>query len=500
MNVEWDDEADIVVVGFGGAGSAAAITAADNGASVLLLEKQAADAHTPSTLLSGGRVMGVNDADKAEIYLDHCASGLVPREVSRAWAQRALHMNQWLKSIGIDYTVIGGAEQTDIEGYDSIEVFGEGLRREWDDAEFVVGEADPKIQGGVRLFKALKASVEARPAIRVMWEAPASRLVRDETGRIVGVDVTTPEGPRRIGARKGVVLTCGGYEFDEELKLNYLRAPGISFYGNPGNTGDGVRMAQAVGADLWHMNHMIGRAMGHFPTGDGEFVNLLLLVAPPGYLTTAGYVLTDKHGRRFTNEFPQAMASHGFYHHLIGYDPETHDYPRIPCYWFFDQKRMTSGPLPVVSAGAVLVGTVDWSKDNRAEVERGWIKEADTIEEAARLAGVSDPAAAAREVEAYNEACATGVDAFGRPVESLVPLDEGPFYCVAMYPGGSNTTGGPRRNERAEVVNPFGEPIPGLYAAGELGQASGALCPSNGCNLSEAFVFGMIAVESALGL
>jgi hypothetical protein len=73
------------------------------------------------------------------------------------------------------------------------------------------------------------------------------------------------------------------------------------FYGSPMNTGDGVRVAQAVGADLWHMNSMIGRAIGHFDL-NGEDYNFFINIAPPGY------VLTDKHGKRFANEELQALA------------------------------------------------------------------------------------------------------------------------------------------------------------------------------------------------
>ena len=68
---------------------------------------------------------------------------------------------------------------------------------------------------------------------------------------------------------------------------------------------------------------------------------------------------------------------------------------------------------------------------------------------------------------------------------------------MALYPGGSNTCGGPRRDERARVLDPFGVPIPGLYAAGELGEPFGVLYPSSGSNLSEALCFGQIAAETA---
>lgn len=84
-------------------------------------------------------------------------------------------------------------------------------------------------------------------------------------------------------------------------------------------------------------------------------------------------------------------------------------------------------------------------------------------------------------------------------MDSLIPVDSPPYYCMPLYPGGPNTCGGPRRDEHARIVTPFGQPIPGLYGAGELGEAVGLLYPANGGNLSESVCFGRIAAEHALG-
>src|SRR5690606_21836734 len=124
--------------------------------------------------------------------------------------------------------------------------------------------ADPELARGSDLFAALARAVANRPEIDVRWDSPARRPLRAAAGRVAGVEIATAAGPRELRSRQGVVLTTGGYGHDEGMKANYLKAPGIHFYGNPGNTGDGVRMAQAVGADLWHMNQMIGRGVGHF--------------------------------------------------------------------------------------------------------------------------------------------------------------------------------------------------------------------------------------------
>lgn len=472
---------DVIVVGFGAAGAAAALTCARAGASVLLVEKQAADRHTPSTRMSGGLVMGVNDVAAATDYLDRCAGGMVPREVSARWASTAKDLPDWLGELGLTLSRIGGAEHEDFDGAGGVDVYQPGDARH---------RLDPRAGAGRELYDVLRAAVDKESGIEVRWSSPAARLLRADGLRVSGVLVNGEQ----VHARRGVVLCTGGYEFDEAMKLDHLRVAPVHFYGNPGNTGDGVRMAQAVGADLWHMNQMIGRAIGTFPLDDGSRLSFIIGIDPPGY------VITDGAGRRFADESAQARLLHGFYYELLDFDVATGTYPRVPCYWFFDERRRAAGPLTYSHIGAVAVGLYDWSADNTQEIERGWIASGETVEQAALAAGMRDAPAAAAAVAEYNAGCAVGVDALGRPSESLVPLDSPPYYCVPLWPGGSNTTGGPRRDEHARVVDVFGEVIPGLLAAGELGQASGLIYPADGSNLSEALCFGQVAGRSALGL
>ncbi len=500
-------EADLVVVGYGGAGAVTAIAAADLGATVIVVEKQPCHAHTPSTRMSGGIVFGVNDVEGATRYLDRCAGGMIPEEVSRAWAEKAAELAPWLEEIGADLQLrrIGGAEHPRFEGAAAIDVYQQGRFRDGTSVEppatgdtaspasgwTTTERSNPDFRTGNEYFASLAACVERRPRIAVLWDAPARRLLTGDGGRVSGVEVSTPDGPRRVDASRGVVLASGGYEFDEALKLNYLKAHPIHFYGNPGNTGDGVRLAQAVGADLWHMNQMVGRAIGHFELGGRSF-DFNIGIDPPGY------VITDHLGRRYANEHPQAQQKHNFYYEMLAFDAERDEHLRIPSYWFFDERRMRARTLTPVGVGAVRMGMYDWSPDNEREVELGWIRRAATIEAVAEAAGLEDPDRAARTLHEYNDACARGADPLGRPPASLVPLDRPPFYCVPVYPGGSNTCGGPRKNEHAQVLDPEGRPIAGLYAAGELGEAVGLLYPADGANLSESVCFGRIAAEHAL--
>ncbi len=480
---EWDIEADLVILGFGAAGSAAAITAAKTGARVVLVEKQPRDAHTPNFRMSGGLVMTLTDADKGERFLARCAGPMVGRAEIRALAERATGLRAWLDAHcnGTPFTMVNKAEHPEFDGADAVEVYQQGRPR---------FKQDPQAGNGASLFASLRETVEAG-STEILWGTAAKELLRDGSGRIVGVAVD--DGFRkRIRARDGVVLTTGGFEYDEAAKLSFLRAYPMYFYGNPGNTGDGLRMAQAVGADLWHMPQIVGRGVGYFEMDDGHRQAFFIAINPPGY------VILDGDGKRFANEHDQAMNKHDFYYHLTHFDTERGINPRMPAYWMFDEKRRRQGPATLINVGACSVGLYEWSNDNSREIERGWIARGDTPEEAARAAGLDAPEAVAESIKAYNEGCASGVDAFGRPPDSLVPIDTPPYYCVKLWPGGPNTTGGPRRDASGRILDTAGEPIPGLYGAGELGQVSGLLYPADGANLCEAFCFGQISAENAL--
>lgn len=473
-------EVDLVIIGFGAAGAAAALAAESAGAEVVICEKQSADRHTPSTRMSGGIIMTANDPALAACYLDRCAGGMVPKDVSEAWAVAAAELAEWLASqdVNISLQRCGGAEHPEFDGAEAIDTIQPGGS---------TARLDPSGGAGLALWDALLQAVEKRKGVIVRWSSPVRKLITDD-GRVIGVETDRA----RIIARKGVILSCGGFEFDEEIKRDHLRTDPVRFYGNPGNTGDGVRMAQAVGASMWHMNQMIGRAIGSFPMDDGTMQGFIIGIDPPGY------VITDRYGRRFANEEPQARLLHGFYYELLHFDSKEGEYPRNPCYWFFDERRRLAGPLSYPHLGAGAVGLHRWSPDNLAEIERGWISRGDTIEAVAAAAGVADPEQAAAEVRAYNVACERGEDPLGRPPASLVPIDTPPFYCVPLWAGGSNTSGGPRRDAKGRILDAFGSPIAGLFGAGELGQVMGLMYPADGSNISDALCFGRIAAETAV--
>jgi succinate dehydrogenase/fumarate reductase flavoprotein subunit len=136
------------------------------------------------------------------------------------------------------------------------------------------------------------------------------------------------------------------------------------------------------------------------------------------------------------------------------------------------------------------------------EIKKGWIKRADTIRELGRLiGGAMDPAMLEETVNKYNSYCEQGHDPeFNRGVEALKPLVTPPFYACALYPGGINTCGGPRRNAHGQVLDPYKKAIPRLYSAGEMGSICGNLYGIGGLNAGEMLASGRLAGRHAAAL
>ena len=502
----WDLDADVVVVGFGSAGAVAALTAHDGGARVLVLEKQASESFMTTSYMAGGSIICPSDAGEAERYMDALTKVTqelywTDPEVIRVWAHYATENKMWLERIGgKEMKLYRHGGEHNVPGYESIDSY--------------------RLPGmGPGLMRVLYEQVNVRN-IQVVHNMPATRLLVDSKGQVSGLKVEKRgEDEARevnIRARRAVILTTGGFEFDEPMKLQYLKVYPTYFTGSPANTGDGVRMALAAGAQLWHMNCVSGRFVMKFPevaSGIAPSLGGKLWISPggtaiPGLGGTgwvaehasradalAGYVVVDRYGKRFTNE---NFKGHSLYYDLTVFDSQRLFYPRVPSYWIFDQRRMDNGPLAwQLSGPAGPARLYSWSKDNRVELERGWIKQGETVEALALHIGV-EPQNLMDTVTSFKLCCRNGKDPeFNRQTDTLIALDTPPFYAVELWPGGPNTQGGPRRNSKAQVLRPDGSPIPRLYSAGELGSIFGMLYPGGGGNLSECVVFGRIAGENA---
>jgi succinate dehydrogenase/fumarate reductase flavoprotein subunit len=331
----------------------------------------------------------------------------------------------------------------------------------------------------------------------------AHRLITNEAGGVIGIEVQGPEGPRKIQARHGVVLACGGFENNPEMQRQYWQGKPVLTPASRANTGDGIRMAQAVGADLWHMWHYHGSYAFRHPDPDFPFALRTKRLPDwnPLHKDTLdiklAWIVVDQKGRRYMNEWPPYTQDTGW-RPMELFDPETQTFPRIPSYLIADEACRRLYPLGD-STSNDREYFYDWSEDNAKEIELGILHQADTISGLAAKIDV-DPAILEETIALWNALCAKGEDKdFGRPKGTLQPITEPPFIFGEVWPTVSNTQGGPVHDARQRVLNSFGEPIPGLYAAGELGSAFGHLYLS-GSNLTECFVSGRIAGREAARL
>jgi len=477
---QWDIEADVVVAGFGAAGVATAVTAHDLGAKVVILEKAPEGEHGGNTRVAGQGYLNTSDAAQAAAYLTAlCGPYKVPETMIAAWAEEMGRNNDWLARLGGDpqehqHPPVG-IEFPDLPGSDCVHKFHDG-----------------PTYGYSFTWKRFESLVERRP-IPVLYETPARELIQHGTTKeILGVHAARGEKPIAVKAKKAVVLTCGGFENNQEMIRNYL--PGIPYCytsGTPHNEGDGITMAMSVGADLWHMNNYAGPSMAlKVPELRTTFSMQALHFSKrvPG-----GMIVVGPDGRRFCDE--KYKTRHGKVPVNGRWLPLA-----TPCPMFMvcDHAMFSAGPLydKHPSHGwTQIVERYPWSEDNSAELAKGWVKRADTLAGLAALLGL-DPAALADTVGRWNRYCDAKHDPeFGRSL-MLEPIADGPFYAVELSPSMLNTQGGPRRNEKGQIVRPDGTPIPRLYSAGELGSIYSYLYQGTG-NIGECLAFGRISGRNA---
>ena len=500
MPETWDYETDVLVIGYGGARLWAGITAFDEGAQVLYLEKSPFRGGGSSSI-NMGQWTAPHDADAAAQFAFEAFHGQTPMEVCQAWAEEAVQNPDYADEYGLEYTLGDSprAEYNIFTGYE----------------EMYVGSGDGY---GAGFFEAMDQH-RADRGIEVLFECHDEELIQNPvTKEIVGCYTLmgTDETPKAVKASKGVILCTGGFEFNEELQAKYLKCyPMRGFYGWKYNTGDGITMAQKVGADLWHMQQVCGGDDAWFD--DPEIVPGGVSVQSP----TPNYIKVSRLGERWGNE--EIFSPHGGWKPYANFDEEICDFDRIPSWYIFDQTSFDGGSWGGMVGGAAtenggmgigymtegldpeLGGWAGWSADNKWELERGWITTGATLDELAANIAASkwddkmDAEKLKASVARWNELCDKGADEdFGR--QQLAKVETGPFYAIPLYPGICNTIGGARRNENANIVDPSGNPIPRLYSAGSFGNMNGHTYAITGGNGSENWCVGRIAGRNAAAL
>lgn len=501
-----DEYFDVVVVGYGFAGGVAAIAAHDAGARVLLVEKMAHPGGI--SICSAGGVRVAHNADEALRYLVATNADTTPVSNLRSLAQGMTEIRQFLEELAEK----SGASLTYAEApgnypFEGVGTFGFVSVSDVPGFDPRVGYPHVRgLRGGARLFRIIQDNIETR-GIEVRLDTPARELSRDDMG-VTGVILRSGDRDYFCRAGGGVVLACGGFEAGEELKRQYWQEKPVASAAYSGNTGDGIRMAQAVGADLWHMWHYHG-SYGLKRVDDPDYPYGIRLTRFPDWTpgmhandedvpdfflatnsTQMPWIVVDQTGRRYMNEYPPYPGDTG--HRPMAYfDPVTQKFPRIPSYVVFDQDAFDQHIIGFPTYNDPNVH-LEWSTDNLRELAEGQLRRADSTGELAEFIGC-DADVLEETLTKWNEiAKGKCADPFARETSKGRPLGGPPWYTATVWPIVSNTQGGPVHDPQQQVLDPFGRPIPGLYSAGELGSVFGHLYLSGG-NLAECFIGGRIA-------
>lgn len=433
--IEWDAEYDVLVIGLGAAGATAAISASRAGASVLVVDK-APRAHVGGNSAVCMQYIACTDnVEGARTYLDALRNGFeTPSDaILDAYAELVAGNMDFMVGLGApNPTILSVPDYPEFDGSADLPYFT------------VDG-----IGGNSAGYKLLLNACGTDENIDIWYEAPAVNLIQEaDTKVVLGAEVFVDDRYVNVRAKNGVVLACGGYEYDAQMLQDYCMekkcyALGMCTY----NTGDGVRMAARVGANLWHMAHIVR----HVDFVDEQSGYAPFRLAPK--VANDGAIFVGGDATRFMNE------TYAYRHGKYPFHGSFHDLMHPETMWMvFDNKVFSKGPL-----------FSTFSVDNSAEIEKGWIAVGDSLEDLAGKIGLA-PDALASTVAEYNGLCEQGEDIyFGRSESYLFPLDEAPFYAMPLFESLVNTQGGPERNERGEILTVDGEVIPHLYGCGELG-------------------------------
>ncbi len=439
-------DVDVVVVGAGGAGMTAAIELKTAGVNVIIVEKMPMVGG--NTVKSSG---GMNAAetkvqerlgieDSVETFIEDTMEGghnLNNRELVTVLAKNSSDAIDWLDAIGAplpEVSFSGGATNKRIHR--------------------PAGGGDV----GVYLVEHFTQNLE-KLGVEVMLNTKATEIITSD-GAVTGIKAESSDTDYTINA-KAVVLATGGFGANEEMYTKYRpELKGYVTTNAPGATGDGILMAEAVGANLVDIEQI-----QIHPTVE-QTTSILITESVRG----GGAILVNQDGKRFTNELLTRDVVSAAINEQEG----------SFAYIIFDQ----------------------YLRDNLAAVETyvesGITVEADSIEELAAKIDL-EPAVLAETLNTWNKAVADKNDAeFARETGMDNDISKGPFYAIKIAPGVHHTMGGVEINTGAEVINTDGAAIAGLFAAGEV---TGGIHGGNrigGNAVADIVVFGRVAAASAL--
>jgi len=546
---EFEYVTDIVVVGSGG-GLCGAVTAAASGLETLVLEKESRLGG--STAISGGvlwlpnnplmQAEGVTDSfEDAMAYFDTVVGDAGPASSPArraAYVTEGANMVRFLQREGLAFVrcdgysdyyagvrgIEGGVargrsiEATIFDGRElgpwltklptgltpvvvlTGEVAKLGLAtRSWEGARTAGRVAMRTTAGRLKrqtllsngaalIGQTLRAAIEHE--VGIWTDTPIVDLLVDD-GRVVGIAATRRERTVRIGARRGVLLSSGGFARNKAMRETYSRQPNAAEWtvANPGDTGEVIEMAIAHGAAVDLMDEAWWIPTSMKPGG--------VPAMHIGERSKPGSIIVDREGRRYFNEAVSYMeAGRQMYLH-------NQNGRSVPSWLIMDSRHRKRYLFAFQPPG---ITPKEW-------ISSGYMKKADTLEDLARASGV-DVEGLTTTVEQFNSSARDGTDPeFHRgegaheryqgdpthePNASVGPLDTPPYYAVELYPGDVGTSGGMLCDEFSRVLDTDHRPIPGLYATGNCtASVMGRTYPGAGASIGASFVFAYVAMQHA---
>jgi 3-oxosteroid 1-dehydrogenase len=544
----WDHEYDIVVVGSGGAGFAAAITAKSLGSDTVILEKGTYVGGT--TLVSGGGMFTPNSRQMQEAGLEDPREERLKYMARYSWPhlynpddpQLGLTDHDWAM-INAYYDIspeamayledIGAAKWTLQKVSGNPDSYNVDYQAQFEEDVPKVGgtlcpvdeEGNPG--GGGLLIELYQKWAEAN-GLPILLQHRVERLLLNDAGEVIGVEVSvsesaTPEATPTVTsvqtfrARKGVIFGSGGFSRNPDLMHNLMPGPYYGGCGAPTNEGDFLKMASAVNAKLGNL-HQVWRNEGIWEQA----------IASPAaynciwYYNGDSFVILNRRGRRFTNEHanyqdrPLAhlnwLATGATYDNLLGFLIwDTRQQENWPGFPFPDDPASS----PFVMIGETLEELAAKIEERMAtipQVTKGMELTEDFVENMmAEIAKYNEYARAGVDPDFYRglslydqewnrkPAQLTEWPSPDQPNKAMYPLSEtGPYYAMIVAASAVDTSGGPVINENGQVLNWNNEPVVGLYGAGNC-----VACPSvnaywaGGATLGHAHTWGYAAAKHA---
>ncbi|OBK16669.1 FAD-binding protein [Mycobacterium asiaticum] len=516
MAVEWTEEHDVLVAGSGGGGVTGAYTAAREGLDVLLVE--ATDKFGGTTAYSGGGGVwfpcnpvliragnwgGLEDTiDDALTYYHAVVGDRTPRELQETFVRGGAPLIEYLeqdpeiKFVPLPWPdYYGKAPKARLDGQRHIAAkplkvaaapeLRDAIRGPLDTERLGAPTPPDYYIGGRALIARFLKAIGRYPNATLRRDTALIELVLDD-GKVVGAVVENDGRRTAIRTRLGVLLAAGGFESNDDLRRQY-GVPGVArnTMGCPGSRGQALQAGIAAGADTDLLDQAWWSPGMTHPDGRSAFA-----------LWFTGGIFVNQHGNRFVNE-SRAYDRAG--REIIA---QLQDGSMTLPYWMIYDDREGEVP-PVKAANVPIVETQKY-------VDAGLWHTADTLPELAAKIGVSGDRLVAT-VTRFNRFAAAGVDEdFGRGDEAfdrafsggaspLVPIDRPPFHAAAFGISDLGTKGGLRTDSAARVLDRSGDPIPGLYAAGNtMAAPSGTAYPGGGNPIGTSMLFSHLAVRDML--